>query len=132
MSKIAKGEVAVTLDGTEYTLKPSLNAFSQLGSRYDNHGALLGKVGCGNVPAIVMVLRLGLGWGDKDAKKLPDLVFKTGIPSLIDPVTDYVWRLFNAGKSFEESIAEKDAAEAEAGDAEKGKPEETENPLLGA
>jgi hypothetical protein len=131
MSNLARGEVAVTLAGTPRTLKPSLNAFSQLGARYDNYGVLMAKIATGNVPAIVMVLRVGLGLNDAGAKELPALVMKTGVTTLIDPLTDYVFRLFNNGKTAEEVQAESsgdDLAPVEGGgEAASG---EEANPLL--
>lgn len=138
MSKITRGEVVITLDGTEHTLRPSLQAFSHLGSRYENHGVLLGLVFAGNVPAMINVLRQGLGWGDKEAKKLPELIFASGVPTLVEPLGDYVFRLFNGGKSADEVLREQNAG-TEAGPAveapkkRKGSSAgEAENPLLEA
>lgn len=106
MSKLTKGEVSITLAGTEYTLRPTLQAFSVIGSKYESYGHLLGKIAAGNVPAMVFTLRYGLGWGDAQAKKLPELVMQTGVSGLVDPLTDFVYRLFNGGKSADEVMAD--------------------------
>lgn len=128
MSKLTRGEVRVTLDGSEHTLTPSLQAFSQLAARYDNHNALLGLLFATNIPAIITVLRLGLGWNDKQAKALPEMVFKTGAPTLVEPLSDYVFRLFNAGKSADEWLSEQNAGK---GDSVAKEPADAEeNPLL--
>lgn len=128
MSKLHQGEVAVILAGTEYTLKPSLQAFSVIASRYDSYGQLLSKIAAGSVPAILFTLRHGLGWGDQQAKKLPELVMKTGISGLADPLSDFVYRLFNGGKSVDEVMAQQvGGSDGESGEAA-GDGEE--NPLL--
>jgi len=113
MSQITKGEVVLTLADAEYTLTPSLNAFSRLSAVHKNHNALLEKVREGDVMTILSVIRLGLGWDDKAAKKLPDLIFKTGVGSLIEPTWDYVFRLFNGGKTLDEVLADQSAEEGE-------------------
>ncbi|MBI1207507.1 MAG: hypothetical protein GC191_09505 [Azospirillum sp.] len=110
MNELTKGEVVITLDGQEVTLKPSLGAFTVLSSRYETYGELLRLLAAGNVPAIIQVLRQGLGLTDAQAKRLPNQLFSTGVSDLIDPVSDYVFRLFNAGKSPAEVMA----AQAEA------------------
>ncbi|HYH39923.1 MAG TPA: hypothetical protein VD860_17005 [Azospirillum sp.] len=128
MSDLNKGEVAFTVDGAEYTLRPSLNAFNRLASGFDNYVKIVEKIATMHAPTMGLVLKLGLGWNDTQAKKLPDLMFRAGIPALIDPLSDYVFRLFNGGKSVDEinaeaaSKVEKEAAGAEG----------EENPLFGA
>lgn len=130
MSKLTKGEVTITLAGQERTLKPSLAAFSQLGSRYDNHFALMGKIIGGNVPAICAVLRYGLGLNDATAKPLPKQVMETGVHALVEPLADYVHRLFNNGLSVEELAAQqRDASEDGAGAEAEG--DDAGNALLG-
>lgn len=129
-SKLTRGEVAITLDGVEHTLKPSLQAFSALSARYDNYGQLLGRIASGNVPAIIFTLRQGLGYNDQQAKKLPDVVFKTGISTITDPLSDFVYRLYNSGKSADEVMAEQINAPAADEDAPKVDQEAGADPLL--
>ena len=130
MSKLTKGEVRITLDGEERTLKPTLQAFTTLSARYDNYGQLLGKIASGNVPAIIFTLRQGLGYNDQQAKKLPDQIFKTGVSSLIDPLSDFVYRLYNNGKSADEVMAEQIDAPGAGDDASKAGQEADADPLL--
>lgn len=127
MSKLNKGEVSIVLGGTEHTLKPSLSAFSTLGSRFESWSELLGKIAAGNIPAMIVVLRYGLGFNDAQSKKLPDLVFSTGISNLTEPLSDYVYRLFNSGKGVEEVIAERLTGGTGSDSAGGG---DEENPLL--
>lgn len=128
MSKLTRGEVRVTLDGTEHTLTPSLQAFSALAARYGNHNDLLRRLFECDVQTMVVVLRQGLGYNDKQAKALPELVFKTGAPTLVEGLSDYVFRLFNGGKSADEWLAEQNASKTEPAKAEAA--EDEENPLL--
>jgi hypothetical protein len=130
MSKLTRGEVAITLDGAELTLKPTLACFSKLAAQYDNYGELLSKIARGNVPAVIFVLRHGLGWGDKEAKGLAEKVMNTGIIDLTDPLSDFVFRLFNNGLSVDEMQA-KQITGGKADDAKAAKAEEEEeDPLL--
>jgi len=101
-----KGEVAFTVEGTTYTLVPSLTAFSQLSNEYSNYQDLLRKLASNNVPAIARVIRLGLGWNDQQSKKLPELMMRAGLAPLVEATSDYAFRLFNGGKSADEVLAE--------------------------
>lgn len=131
MSTITKGHVPVILAGTEYVLKPTLQAFSQLSNRYENPQALLNKIGEGNIAAMIFTLRVGLGWTDAQAKELPELVMLTGQDTLREPVSNYVFRLFHGGKSIDEFLAEhtKSTRTGDAAPAQKGA-EGDADPLL--
>lgn len=126
MSKISRGEVALTLAGTAHTLKPTLACYQKLATQYENYGVLLNKIASGNVPAIMFVIRHGLGFNDQQAKKLSGLLMDTGISAVTDPLSDFVYRLFNGGKSVDEVIA----AQTGAADADKAAETEEIDPLL--
>lgn len=133
---ISKGDVSFTVDGTTYTLKPLLHAFSQLSVKYPNYAVCLRELASNNVMTIITVLGLGLGYKDKERKTLPALVMRAGVPALADPCADYVFRLFNAGKSIADLENEQQQAEAPAEEDDPavarlaGVEEEEENPLL--
>lgn len=106
MSDLTKGEVVFTVDGESYTLKPSLKAFSQLSANGADYGGVMLKIMQNNAEEMVRVIKLGLNWGDAESLKAKDLVFRAGMKALHDPLTDYVFRLFNGGKSAKEVAAE--------------------------
>lgn len=101
-----KGEVRFTVEGVEHTLAPSLNAFTRLSTSFENYGTIIDKVSKMHAPTMAHVLRLGLGWNDDQAKKIPALMFRAGISNLAEPLVDYVFRLFNCGQSVDEFTAE--------------------------
>lgn len=105
-----RGEVDIVLAGETRTLKPSLQAFQNIGSA-GAYRDLLPRITRCDLGAIAFVIRNGLGLTDDQAKKLPEQLFATGLPSLAGPVAEYLFRLFNAGKSPEEVEAEAEAAE---------------------
>jgi hypothetical protein len=110
-----RGEVQIILAGETRTLKPSLQAFQNIGS-VGAYRDLLPRVTRCDLSAIAFVIRNGLGLTDDQARKLPEQLFETGLPKLAAPVAEYLFRLFNAGKSPEEVEAEA-AAEADQGNA---------------
>lgn len=111
MSDLTKGEVAIKINGEEYTLKPSLNAFTQLSAGGADYSGVMVSILRNDVTVMARVIRLGLGWNDREAKAIPDMIFKSGVKSLHDPLTDFVFRLFNGGKSSQE-VQEEAAEEA--------------------
>lgn len=129
---LAKGEVRFTVEGTEYVLRPTMAAFSQINHRYDDYADLIRRITRNDVGAIAFVLRQGLGYGDKEARTLPALIMKAGVSALIEPTTDFVFRMFNAGKSPDEVMKEETAKLAAEAEGTEGAGKEAADPLLGA
>jgi len=102
---LTTGEVEITLDGEARTLRPTLDAFAGIGSRHDI-GPLLEKLRAGNVPTFLDVLRLGLDLSADETRDLPAKLMRTGVLPLINPLSDYAFRLFNGGKSAAELVTE--------------------------
>lgn len=107
---LTTGEVEISLDGETRTLRPTLDAFAGIGARYDI-GPLLEKLRVGNVATFLDVLRLGLGLSADEARELPAKLMRTGVLPLINPLSDYAFRLFNGGKSAAEIAAEPEVKE---------------------
>ena len=126
MSDLQKGEVVIVLGGAAHTLKPSLDAFSRLAARFETHAKLHEKLMAGDVSAMITVLRHGLKMSDSAAKALPNMIFQCGVHALIDPLVDYVFKLFNGGLSAEEWLSRQNSGDV----AEAGGGGDAENPLL--
>lgn len=92
------GEVEIVLDGETRTLRPTLNAFSGLGAKYDIQ-PLLRALAASNVAAILDVLRFGLDLSDAEARELPGKLLRTGVVSVVAPLSLFVFKLFTGGKS---------------------------------
>lgn len=123
-----KGNVTFELAGEQVTLAPSVFAFNMLAGAADSYSTILQRLAIGHVETIKTVLRAGLKLKDADVKELPGKIMLTGVYPVSNPCSDYVYRLFNAGKSMEEMEAERkakaaaDAKDEEAGDEDEGNP----------
>lgn len=118
MSNLTKGEVAIHLAGEPHTLKPTLEAFTRI-AEIGGYRDLCRRIAAYEVAATAFAIRHGLGWDDKQARALPELLFQTGMTGLAGPVAEYVFKLFNAGMTPDEVAA---SIAAEAGGADPGKP----------
>ena len=107
MLTLHKGEVTVTLAGAEHTLRPTLDAFATIAGLGPYLGTLR-KLGEMDVPTMILVLRLGLGWPEARSREVTKLVFETGVHPLNQRLRDFVFAMFNAGKSAEDVLAEQE------------------------
>ena len=124
---LTKGNVTFDLAGESVTLVPTVRAFNLLSSAADSYSALLQRLAVGHVDTIKTVLRAGLGLSDQQAKELSGKIMLTGVFAVSNPCSDYVYRLFNAGKSVKE-VQEEQQAKAAAKDEEGDDAEDEENP----
>ncbi len=100
MTNILDGEVLVTLNGVERTLKPSLDAMTRISRGFAGLANARAALVREDFEAIVTVLRLGLGLTDKEAAGLAKQVYKNGITTdLVIPLIEFVAVLGNGGKS---------------------------------
>ncbi|WP_109469193.1 hypothetical protein [Azospirillum sp. TSH58] len=126
---LTKGSVTFDLAGESVTLVPTVKAFNLLSSTVDSYSVHLQRLAVGHVDTIKTVLRAGLGLNDAQAKELSGKIMLTGVFAASNPCSDYVYRLFNAGKSMEEVQAEQQAKAAAKAEAEEaGDAEDEENP----
>lgn len=120
-SVLDKGNVTFQLAGEEVTLRPTVKAFNLLAGVADSYSVVLQRLAVGHVDTIKTVLRAGLGLNDAEVKELPLKIMMTGVFACTNPCSDFVYRLFNAGKSVEEVQAEektKAAASQQDGEAD--------------
>ncbi len=124
-----KGKVTLELAGETVTLVPTVKAFNLLAGAADTYSTLLQRLAIGHVDTVKTVLRAGLGLNDTQVKELPGKIMMTGVLAVSNPCSDYVYRLFNAGKSVKEVQAEQQAKAAAQAEAEEvGDAEDEENP----
>jgi len=113
-SRINAGEYKIAMDGKQYTLSPSLAAFNrlaQLGAFDDVRDKIMRR----DAGTISVVIRWGLGWKDDQARRLPELMYKTGLSALWEPCYRYFFALYHDGKTVEE-VNEELEARRSAGD----------------
>lgn len=107
MGTLNKGEVAFAIDGVDFKFAPTLAAFSNLADQYGTLLELWRKTASGDIPTLARVISAGLGVSYADAQ---NLLLTHGYQGFSAPAAEYVFRLFNGGKSPEEINA---AAEAD-------------------
>lgn len=110
--RINSGEVSLALNDEELTLKPTIRAATIISRQFDGFGNARAALVRENFDATVFILRHGLSLGDKEARDLPDRVYKNGVTAeLLIPLIRYVAILGNGGKPLPEDIEEIDQGE---------------------
>jgi hypothetical protein len=110
-----RGEVQIILAGETRTLKPSLEAFQRIGALAGAGLNVWNAALAGNLTVMITALRYGLGMTDEEAKKLPAMIYETGISPLRFKLYDFVFLLLHGGKTPQEVEAEMAAMEDDAG-----------------
>lgn len=99
ISRITSGEIQVILNEEDLILVPSIKAFNMINRQFDGLANARAALVRENSDAVVFVLRLGLNLSDRDARDLPDRVYKNGITAeLLIPLIKYVAILGNGGR----------------------------------
>jgi hypothetical protein len=97
--KINSGEVPVNFDEQDLVLKPSIRAASSISRQFDGFANARAALVRENYDAVAFILRMGLNLNDRDARDLPERVYKNGLTAeLLIPLIKYVAILGNGGK----------------------------------
>ncbi len=105
--KITTGEVSISFDDEELVLRPTMRAASTISRQFDGFANARAALVRENLDAVVFILRQGLNLSDRDARDLPDRVFKNGITAeLLIPLIRYVAVLGNGGRPIDEEEEE--------------------------
>lgn len=109
-----EGEVAITLDGKEYTLVPTLRAMRALSRHAGGMRGLLTAIVQQDFDAASAVVVHGTGRNDREA--LETALYRSGLTdATLMPMLQYVENLMNGGKPARPPSG--DEAKAEAGNA---------------
>lgn len=99
MSQLTAGDVQIELAGETRILKPTLRAITMISQTYGGINKAREALVNQDFAACVAVIRYGLNLNDAQVKKLPDLVFATGVTAdLLVPLIRYLGILANGGK----------------------------------
>lgn len=118
MASIDDGQVALKLGEETFSLVPSIAAIKGIGRDLGGLVQALAKVQALDFDAMLAIAKHGLRADDKLAKRLPGLLFRSRIVTLIPPMTEYLMILSNGGKRPEKKPAEE--ADTEDGDDDAG------------
>ena len=98
-SKILSGEVSIVLNEEEFWLKPTIRAATSINRQFDGFANARAALVRENFDSVVFIIRLGLNLSDRDARDLPERVYKNGITAeLLIPLIKYVAILGNGGR----------------------------------
>lgn len=97
-TEMGAGDVAITIDGKEYTLKPTLKAAQEL-SRNNGIGGMVQRCASLELDAIVQVIAAGLGRTSRD---LSEKVYSTGVRNVAPAVITFLTNLSNGGRPITE------------------------------
>lgn len=109
MTAIVSGDVKVTLANEQHTLACTLGAAMSVNTAFGNYSEAAARIARRDLAAIMQIVAAGL---NVPFEKAQDLVFRTGMPSLIEPVSEYLLKLANGGRPISDT-ADKDAPKGE-------------------
>lgn len=97
--RINSGEIPVVFEEQEVMLKPTLRAATTISRQFNGFAAARAALVAEQLDAVVFILRMGLNLSDRDARDLPERVYKNGITAeLLIPLIKYIAILGNGGK----------------------------------
>ncbi len=97
---IGAGNVNITLNGVEVTLRPSLKAAQTISRQSGGIVAAMQAVGKFDFDVIANVVALGLGkTRTEEVQEVAEQVYSTGLTDLVPSVTVYLTNLANGGRS---------------------------------
>lgn len=108
VTTLADGEMEVPLHGGTVVLTSNLLACKILCRQFGGIQAALQRVAAGDVEALILIVRAGLGITSDAQAKAQDIderVFRTGILVLTSPLTEFLLNTANGGKTMAESEA---------------------------
>lgn len=107
MPRLNAGEVVIVLGGEERTLKPTLRAITMISSQYGGLAKARDALAVQDFQAVATVIRWGLNMPDSEARKLPEMLFETGLTvELLVPLIRYIGILANGGKPLPDDPVE--------------------------
>lgn len=110
MSKLTAGEVLVMLEDEELILKPTLRATTTINRQFGGLAKARQELVSENFDAVVFILRHGVNLSDRDARDLPERVFRNGLTGdLLVALIKYVAILGNGGKPLPDEPEDNEA-----------------------
>lgn len=99
MAKLNEGEVAISIEGNPFVLKPTLRAMTAINSQFGGMAAARKAVVEQDFFGVIGVIRHGVGMTDAQAINLSEAVFRNGMTGdLLVPLIRYLGILANGGR----------------------------------
>lgn len=110
-SAIGAGNVVVTLDGEDYTLKPTPYAIKTLSAQYNGMSGCLDALRRMDMNAFINVLCIGAGLKGQAVKEAEPVICRTPMGDLVGPLVEYVAVLMNGGRPLDDDASEEEEAD---------------------
>lgn len=104
--RLGAGNVDIELNGETRTLKPSLRAAKGISQQFGGFQKAFDSIAALDLDTFIAVVALGLNVTGEDAKEIPDLVWRTGMPNLAEPIARYLSILANGGRPIDDTGGE--------------------------
>lgn len=114
-AELGAGDVALELDGETVTLRPSLEACIALTTDprgLFGEGSIYDRIQKLDIAVMARILRLGLGIGASAVKDLEGQMYKTGLATLREPLSEFCGIVVTGGRRMDDA----DQAKGEGGD----------------
>jgi hypothetical protein len=98
MPQLTAGDVPITLAGERRVLRPTLRAVTTISASCGGLRKAMTAIGECDIGVMTTVIRAGLNLTDQEAKKVPELIYETGVLELTGPLIDFLINLANGGK----------------------------------
>lgn len=121
MTKALSSDVEITLDGRDFVLRSSLKAATAISSHFGGFISAYQHLASGSLDAFQYVIRQGVPKAQQDDISTQDMnamIWRTGTPKLVGPVTKYLSRLQNGGRDPDEDDSQADTEDGDAGNGE--------------
>lgn len=102
-AQLGAGDVQITLDGETRTLRPTLRAAKGISAQFGGFQKAFENIAALDLDAYIAVVSLGLDAKGDEAKEVPDLVWRTGMPNLTEPIARYLSNLANGGRPIDDA-----------------------------
>lgn len=102
MSRVDHGIVECSINGTDYTLKPTLDAYRRIQSRFGGLRGALEALSALNLEHMAHIVAAGAGIGRNKTPKVEEDIFLEGIGNVTEAVAPFVTALFNPRGDKEE------------------------------
>jgi hypothetical protein len=99
ITKVNAGEITITLDGKNITLRPTMRAADLISAQLDGFETARQKLINQNRAAYIIVIRVGANMRDDQAANLGNMLFRNGMNfELLMPLLHYLAILNNGGR----------------------------------
>lgn len=95
MSRVDHGVIECSINGTEYTLKPTLDAYRKIQARFGGLRGALEAISALNIEHLSHIVAAGAGIGRNKAVKIEEDIFLEGVGNVTESVAPFVTALFN-------------------------------------